>query len=192
MKFFLVEPCLEERRKTPSLNPRFSLTTSTILLSLSSIKLSNTMPTRLNIHVPHLPGPDAPPPRTLFGLPRLGREPSIAEQNEAHENESLNLEPNNVITNVESLPRIKLSGREFLLESLIHTRRPRTSFVYRKENGLEIEVLNTLNGSKSSISIFSIELLIVILQIYGGRSGRWIEVLNFRCNYPPIPKYLRL
>ena len=67
------------------------------------------MPTRLNIHVSHLPGPDAPPPRTLFGLPRLGRELSIAEQNETHENESLNLEPNNVITNIESLPRIKLT-----------------------------------------------------------------------------------
>ena len=93
------------------------------------------MPTRLNIYVPPPDNPDAPPPRRLINLPRLGREPSIAEQNEAHHNKSLDLEPNSVIREIEDLPRIKLAGKEYILESLLHMKRNRTSFVYNKDNG---------------------------------------------------------
>ena len=65
------------------------------------------MPPHLNTHVSPSPGSDVQPPRRLFGLPLLGRAPSIFEQNEA--NESLNLERNSVTTNVDDLPRVRVN-----------------------------------------------------------------------------------
>ena len=38
-------------------------------------------------------------------------------------------------TSVDDLPRVKVRGKEYILESLLYLKRPRTAYIYREEHG---------------------------------------------------------